>query len=1329
MCIIESRAAEPDQPPLKSDAVFRLSLRSKGEVLMEKILVAESSEMDRSLLYEVFASQYELLHTDSSEEFVQMLVQYREELAAVLVEQALAERIPRESARTLVTLRIFENVPILLIVEKESDVVQRSKLPIPFSDVIGSPVNPIVAKKRVANLAAFFSNKKALEQVVTNQTKKILEQNRELKEQQRKINTINNDMLDTLSMVIEYRDVESGKHIHRIRKFTEVLLRILAEKYPKYQMTEDKIELITSASSMHDIGKIAIPDSILLSPRRLTYEEFRIMKQHTIKGCEILNQLDAVERNEYFRYCYDICRYHHEKWDGMGYPDGLVGDQIPIWAQVVSLADCYDALTSERPYKSAYSHEQAVEMIRTGACGAFSDEMLDCFSAALPKFRELAVRYADVANADKSISDSGRSKTVEQKRNDHLQDVYLKMDRNDLIETIEHLKKVQAEIQQEDREILCRLADYVFEFDLSGDMIHERKSSLKHICGFIPKNYEETVNVLAECCEVGYRSSFIKAFRLKNLHEKLSEGDERVILECRMDIGQEQRLPVRCVAIPVAAEKDQIGKVCFVISVLTGEGVNHRFDEDRDRVTGLWNYMGIRREVDDYVQNTGKSGYHALVMIDIDDFRTINRLAGYRFGNDILCDIANLLRYHVSGSNIIGRIEDDNFVIFINDCPDREQRSEIIRDIFRCIHKSYLFDGERTPDISASVGISLYPNDGTSFDELFAHAAKAVKTAKLNGKKMYLYYNSNMEENMAIKPFHTSLMVQERSEIEPAGMEEFFIPVAASAGGYILSYDMIGLNAEMVQRLTNGENPFTEETLNERTTALCLNRIRKLIAAVHGLEQENAALPAVSMNMAFDGDNTDTVVAAMEEMLSKYPVNCRHICLMLSHETVEQLSLSALTDLVGHLKGFGFRVGIYHVGVKSIHINCLAAGLFDRIDFARELIQAVEDGVYTQELLVMLMRCFDKSGAVCVLPSGMETALKDLLKEQVTPSFGYHTDEVISMEDFRRQMKASSVVHEYRALSHEPTALVLNEKMYEEILEQTRSFILEWSPRFDTIKLSGSFESLYGYQPVAEDFFRLLSESPMIHPDDKKKLMERMNAARSEALESEAFVRIYSRIDDDYRWNRVHFVTIRNATEIPVRVMAVFTDITDSRGDAVDEQRKDKTDFITNLYNKHAAENKIKSYLYEEGASSDHAFLIAEICGFEVLERDLGTVFANAVLKETAHNVRELFRDSDIIGRSSGSRFVVLIKGMSVRDKVQKKAEQICRVISNTYQSGTGEITVFGKIGISLFPSDGSTYDELYSAALKALYFAKHSPKNDIAFASDTNGSARLLHD
>ncbi|MBQ2405732.1 MAG: response regulator [Lachnospiraceae bacterium] len=169
--------------------------------------------------------------------------------------------------------------------------------------------------------------------------------------------------------------------LKRVKTFTGILLYHLQKLYPEYELSDEQLKLIVNASALHDIGKIAIPDDILLKPGKLTRDEFEIMKTHTNKGCEIL-EMFKQEENEFYQYCYDICRYHHERYDGKGYPDQLSGEDIPIWAQVVSIIDVYDALVSKRVYKIPYAVEEAERMILTGECGTFSPKIIDCFEAA-----------------------------------------------------------------------------------------------------------------------------------------------------------------------------------------------------------------------------------------------------------------------------------------------------------------------------------------------------------------------------------------------------------------------------------------------------------------------------------------------------------------------------------------------------------------------------------------------------------------------------------------------------------------------------------------------------------------------------------------------------------------------------------------------------------------------------------------------------------------------------------------------------------------------------------------------------------------------------------
>lgn len=203
----------------------------------------------------------------------------------------------------------------------------------------------------------------------------------DLMKSQKQMQDMNEFLLNTLGALVEFRCLEPGDHVKRVRAFTEILLNSVMEEFPEYELNSRQVELMSHAAAIHDIGKIAIPDAIIKAPRRLSLEEFEIMKNHTTYGCEIIEKF-RIDDNELFKYCYDICRWHHEKADGKGYPDGLKGDEIPIYCQAASIADCFDALVSTRVYKGAVECEEAYEMIIRGECGMFSDVIITCFQKA-----------------------------------------------------------------------------------------------------------------------------------------------------------------------------------------------------------------------------------------------------------------------------------------------------------------------------------------------------------------------------------------------------------------------------------------------------------------------------------------------------------------------------------------------------------------------------------------------------------------------------------------------------------------------------------------------------------------------------------------------------------------------------------------------------------------------------------------------------------------------------------------------------------------------------------------------------------------------------------
>ena len=266
----------------------------------------------------------------------------------------------------------------LITAETSGSVIQEA-YELGVMDVISKPVVPYMVQRRVDSVVELFQARKRLNSVVEKQRSEILEQSRRILE-------LSLGMIEALSTAIEFRSGESGEHVRRIHDITKFML----EKTKLGRgLSQEEISHIALASIMHDVGKIAIPDAILNKPGRLTPEEFEIMKTHTVQGCTLLEKIPQLRSLPAFEYAYDIARHHHERWDGRGYPDGLTGNEISVWAQIVSLADVYDALVSKRVYKDAFGFDEAVQMILDGKCGAFSPELLDCFLSVEPQIRRM----------------------------------------------------------------------------------------------------------------------------------------------------------------------------------------------------------------------------------------------------------------------------------------------------------------------------------------------------------------------------------------------------------------------------------------------------------------------------------------------------------------------------------------------------------------------------------------------------------------------------------------------------------------------------------------------------------------------------------------------------------------------------------------------------------------------------------------------------------------------------------------------------------------------------------------------------------------------------
>ena len=335
-------------------------------ITKQKILIADDSEMNRELLTAILEEEYDIIQAKDGVQAVDCLQKHAEEISLLLLDIVMPHMDGFEVLSYMNKEHWIDAIPVVIISSENSPVYIKRGYDLGATDFIGKPFDANMVLRRSANAILLGAKQRRMTSIVSNQ---IYE-----REKSSKL------MINILSHIVEFRNGESGLHVLHIQTITEMLLRQLVQKENnRYALSKEQIRMITTASALHDIGKISIPDEILNKPGRLTAEEFAVIKGHSMAGANMLSELPLDQKEEpLVKTAYEICRWHHERYDGGGYPDGLKGEEIPVSAQVVALADVYDALTSERCYKDAYSHEKAIEMILAGQCGAFNPLMLEC---------------------------------------------------------------------------------------------------------------------------------------------------------------------------------------------------------------------------------------------------------------------------------------------------------------------------------------------------------------------------------------------------------------------------------------------------------------------------------------------------------------------------------------------------------------------------------------------------------------------------------------------------------------------------------------------------------------------------------------------------------------------------------------------------------------------------------------------------------------------------------------------------------------------------------------------------------------------------------------
>ena len=664
----------------------------------KKILIVDDSEINRSLLSDMLSDEYDILEAEHGMEASAILHDKEQEISLMLLDIMMPVMDGFETLEVMNKNGWIKDIPVIMISAETVPAYVDRAYDLGVQDYISRPFDERTVRRRVVNTIILFTKQKELSHMVTNQ---IME-----KENDNKL------MIEILSNIVEFRNGESGLHVLHIRVLTELILKWLIKK-DKYGISLDDVYLICNASALHDIGKISIPSEILNKPGRLTDEEYEIMKGHASEGARLLSDIPMRENEPLIRLGFQICRWHHERFDGRGYPDGLVGDEIPIAAQVVALADVYDALTSKRVYKAAFSHEKAVNMILNGECGVFNPVLMECLKEISDELRDEMRLRSEGQNLQEETLD-----VVEQMMEKGELDV---SDRT--LKLLEHERvkyQFYAELSQEIQ----------FEYTVTPEMLILSEWGARYL------NMPETIlNPKKDAfgTTIFSRNDFED---LLNRLEKTSPQEPMVEQNYLLNInGQERWSKVIARSMWESWEPPEyagaIGKIVDIHDEL--QKMNHlEVMASHDSLTGLLNHKAAKSQIIERLAGDDEKKF-ILLVFDLDHFKQANDTYGHLFGDEVLKFVSERLKKNTRNVDIVARMGGDEFLLFM---PYKDGTEPLVKRIFNLLCTQY-----KEFTIGVSMGVACAKDCNGDYDTLFHMADEALYEVKRNGRNNYCFYN------------------------------------------------------------------------------------------------------------------------------------------------------------------------------------------------------------------------------------------------------------------------------------------------------------------------------------------------------------------------------------------------------------------------------------------------------------------------------------------------------------------------------------------------------------------------------------------------------------
>ncbi|WP_165045634.1 diguanylate cyclase [Adlercreutzia sp. ZJ138] len=657
------------------------------------VLVVDDSMFNRALLADMMADEFNVIEAENGKQAIAAISKLGLGISLVLLDYVMPEMDGFAVLSVMQRRGWIKDIPVVMVSAESDPAYIERAYELGATDFLTRPFDINIVRHRVRNTIMLYSKQRVLAGMVAD----------EINERERDVNL----MVSILSHIVEFRNGESGMHVLRVRALTEILLTCLAEKTDAYDLASADISTISMASSLHDIGKIAIAEEILNKPGRLTDEEFRIMKTHSAVGAEMLEKLPTGQNEPLVKTAYAICRWHHERYDGRGYPDGLVGDDIPISAQVVALADVYDALTSERVYKPAFSHEKAMSMIIGGECGAFNPLLIDV----------LRDNADSIHGQMESLSSDGRGNYGTKRVMEALADVDEKGTTSRTISLLDYERMKYNFYAEMSNEV---------QYELSQDPPMLVMSDYGRINLGLPEVIPDPEN----------SETLIRVFGREGVTEFLhrmmdTSPDDPIVRFDMCGVANGETRWYNVVSRALWSDDDKpvymgaLGKLTDVHdqrSLL----MDLQFRAWHDSLTALANHAYARKVATERME-ANPDCLFIMLIVDLDHFKEANDTYGHEFGDRVLRYFADRLSASVREDDLVARIGGDEFLVFMM-CDQETDR----RHLARRIHSAIRSEFEGFP-VSSSMGVACADVVGKDYDEMFRCADRALYRVKRLG--------------------------------------------------------------------------------------------------------------------------------------------------------------------------------------------------------------------------------------------------------------------------------------------------------------------------------------------------------------------------------------------------------------------------------------------------------------------------------------------------------------------------------------------------------------------------------------------------------------------